>query len=549
MTPPSDPQDPEVQGDPSPTPDASDTVLAEQRVRALFDHSPFAIQIFAPNGQTRHVNRAYTELWGLSLEQLAGFNVLDDSRLAAAGLAPLIRRGFAGEALTIPPMRYTPEATPTLQGGRAHWLRAFIYPVTDESGSACEVMILFEDVTAQEESYQLLEQRVAERTRELSSLLEVSRNVTATLDLQTLFSMILDQIKTLIDYSSATIFSIQGHEFRILDYRGPIARDRLAQLRFPIAGAIVNQEVMRTRAPLIIDDVRADTPLARAFQEISGGAMRPMFSYIRAWLGVPLLVQDHMIGMLTLDHDQPGHYTPRHADLALTIANQAAIAIENARLFEQAQALAVMVERQRLSRELHDSVSQALYGIALGARTARALLDRDPAAAIEPIEYVAALANAGLAEMRALIFELRPESLEAEGLVVALTKHAESLRARHQIDVQIDLCEEPDLPLETKEALYRIAQEALHNIVKHARASTVALRLCAPMPQTPVLALDIRDDGVGFDPAGAFPGHLGLRSMRERAARMGGTLTIDSAPGKGTQIQVRAPYDRLTSEE
>src|SRR5207342_2577886 len=119
-------------------------------------------------------------------------------------------------------------------------------------------------------SYQLLEQRVAERTRELSSLLEVSRNVTATLDLQTLFSLILDQIKTLIDYSSATIFSIQGHEFRILDYRGPIARDRLAQLRFPIAGAIVNQEVMRTRAPLIIDDVRANTPLAHAFQEISG---------------------------------------------------------------------------------------------------------------------------------------------------------------------------------------------------------------------------------------------------------------------------------------
>jgi PAS domain-containing protein len=107
-----------------------DAVLAEQRVRALFDHSPFAIQIFAPNGQTRHVNRAYTELWGLSLEQLASFNVLDDSRLAAAGLAPLIRRGFAGEAITIPPMRYTPEATPTIQGGRAHWLRAFILRAT-----------------------------------------------------------------------------------------------------------------------------------------------------------------------------------------------------------------------------------------------------------------------------------------------------------------------------------------------------------------------------------------------------------------------------------
>jgi signal transduction histidine kinase len=382
---------------------------------------------------------------------------------------------------------------------------------------------------------------VAERTRELSSLLDISRNVTATLDLETLFSLILDQMKTLIDYSGATIFSIQGHEFRILDYRGPIARDQLAQLRFPIEDAIVNQEVMRRRTPVIIDDVRADTPLARAFQDISGGRMRTAFGYIRSWLGVPLLVQDHIIGMLTLDHDQPGHYTPRHADLALTIANQAAIAIENARLFEQAQTLAVMIERQRLARELHDSVSQALYGIALGARTARALLDRDPVAAIEPIEYVAALANAGMAEMRALIFELRPESLEEEGLVVALTKHAESLRARHQLDVQIELGEEPDLPLAMKEELYRIAQESLHNIVKHARASAVTLRLYAPTPQAPVLALDISDNGLGFDSEGAFPGHLGLRSMRERAARLGGTLGIDSAPGRGTHIRVRVP--------
>jgi PAS domain S-box-containing protein len=530
-------------GNPKPDSAAADAVTAEQRVRALFDHSPFAIQIFAPNGQTRHVNRAYTELWGLSREQLADFNVLDDSRLEAAGLAPLIRRGFAGEAITIPPVRYTPETTPTIQGGRAHWLRAFIYPVTDQDGRVCEVMILFEDVTAQEESYQLLEQRVATRTRELSSLLEISRNVTATLDLQTLFSLILDQMKTLIDYSGATIFSIQGQEFRILDYRGPIPRDQVAQLRFPIEAALANQEVMRTRAPLIIDDVRADTPLTRAFQNLAYGQITTTFGYIRSWLGVPLLVQDHMIGMLTLDHDQPGHYRPRHADLALTIANQAAIAIENARLFEQAQSLAVMLERQRLARELHDSVSQALYGIALGARTARAQLDRDPAAAIEPIEYVAALANAGMAEMRALIFELRPESLAEEGLVAALTKHAESLRARHQLDVQLDLCDEPELPLATKEALYRIAQEALHNIVKHARASVVTLRLCAPTPLAPVLALDIGDDGGGFEADGTFPGHLGLRSMRERTARLGGTLAIDSTPGAGTQIRVRVPIE------
>jgi len=148
----SDDRDAELASASAPDVAASDAVMAERRVRALFDHSPFAIQIFAPNGQTRHVNRAYTELWGLTLEQLAHFNVLDDSRLEAAGLAPLIRRGFAGEAITIPPVRYTPESTPTLQGGRAHWLRAFIYPVADQNSRVCEVMILFEDVTSRKKA-------------------------------------------------------------------------------------------------------------------------------------------------------------------------------------------------------------------------------------------------------------------------------------------------------------------------------------------------------------------------------------------------------------
>jgi signal transduction histidine kinase len=199
------------------------------------------------------------------------------------------------------------------------------------------------------------------------------------------------------------------------------------------------------------------------------------------------------------------------------------------------------MERQRLARELHDSVSQALYGIALGARTARALLDRDPQKAVEPIDYVLSLANAGMAEMRALIFELRPDSLAHEGLVVALTKQAEALRARHQIVVRARLCDEPDLALDAKDALYRIAQESLHNVVKHARAGRVELWLDAATPQSPFVTLDIRDDGTGFDATAAFPGHLGLHSMRERAARLGGTLTIESAPGQGTHVRARIP--------
>ncbi len=209
-------------------------------------------------------------------------------------------------------------------------------------------------------------------------------------------------------------------------------------------------------------------------------------------------------------------------------------------LYEQAQELVSLQERQRLARELHDSVSQVLYCIGLEAHTAREALEMegDPEQAIASIDYVLALAGAGLAEMRALIFELRPESLEIEGLVAALTKQVAVLRARYNLTVEADLGEEPHLPIEMKHALYRITQEALHNIVKHARASRVILRLAKEANE---ILLEVRDNGRGFDPAGSFPGHLGLRSMHERASKVGGTFTIESLQGQGARVEVRLP--------
>src|SRR6266480_4860683 len=210
-------------------------------------------------------------------------------------------------------------------------------------------------------------------------------------------------------------------------------------------------------------------------------------------------------------------------------------------LYEQAQELAALQERQRLARELHESVSQALYAIGLGAHTAREALESDPEQAMASIDYVLALAEAGLAEMRALIFELRPESLEMEGLVAALTKQVAVLRTRYKLTVEADLGEEPNLSQETKHMLYRVAQEALHNIVKHARATIVNLKLAGEENE---FILEVRDNGRGFNPADPFPGHLGLRSMHERVTRMGGTLAIESVPGQGTCVGVRIPFVR-----
>jgi len=150
----------------------------------------------------------------------------------------------------------------------------------------------------------------------------------------------------------------------------------------------------------------------------------------------------------------------------------------------------------------------------------------------------AALAEAALVEMRALIFELRPESLEREGLVGALAQQAAAVQSRHRLVVSTAFGAEPAQPVKVKQELYRVAQEALQNTVKHARANSVELRLSEIEAQ---LVLEVCDDGVGFDPGGSFPGHLGLQSMRERITGLGGTLQIQSAVGAGTCIRARIP--------
>lgn len=394
------------------------------------------------------------------------------------------------------------------------------------------------DITERVQAYELLEQRVAERTRELSTLLEISHDVASTLELKPLLALILDQLQSVVDYTGATIYLAEGDQLILLGYRDPLPEDAEIEDRLSMSRIGIIWEQLRAGECVIIDDTTSDTPLGHAYQSIVGEELHTVLSYIRSWIGVPLILKDRVIGMLTLKHDVPHHFTAQHVRLALAVANQAAVAIENARLFEQAQGLAALMERQRLARELHDSVSQALYGIALGARTARTLLDRDPSRLAEPLDYVLSLAEAGLTEMRALIFALRPESLELEGLSAALSKQAASVRARHGIEVDVRLCDEPELTIERKEALYRIAQEALHNIVKHAQASRVELQLSCGEG---ALVLSVRDNGRGFDPTQRFPGHLGLRSMRERVTKLGGTLRIESQAGQGTLIEAKMP--------
>ena len=509
----------------------------EQQYRSIFEATTDALLINdLETGVVVEANPAACRMYGYSCEELIGLH-------PAALIHP-------------DQYRYFPDFLAAVRAGgelrrRAINVRKDGTPFHVEvRGSAFtfrgrpRMLGVLRDITDQVQARQVLEQHVEERTRELSTLLNVSKTLTSMLELRPLLGLILDQLQVIADYTACSVTIREGDEYVMREYRGPLPPEVVLGRRIQVDRDSAIAQVMGHGEAAIIADVWEDTPLARTYRTMVGEQwLRTTASYFRSWLGVPLMQKDEVIGVLALVHQVPNHYTPRHAALAMAIANQAAVAIENARLYERAQQVAVLEERQRLARELHDSVAQILFSIRLSASTARALLERDPTRVGQRVDQILSLAEMGTAEMRALLFELRPESLAMEGLVAALTKQAAALQARHGITVEATLCDEPDVPLETKEALYRIAQEALHNTVKHARAGRVELRLACDGTG---IRLEVRDDGVGFDPSGSFPGHLGQRSMRERAGRLGGTFDLDTAPGGGTAIHVTIPPSRAT---
>ncbi len=183
----------------------------------------------------------------------------------------------------------------------------------------------------------------------------------------------------------------------------------------------------------------------------------------------------------------------------------------------------------------------------LGAHAIRKRLGEGPdlsEESREALDYVEHLAQAGIAEMRALIFELRPESLQQEGLIEALRKQLEALESRHGLATDFAFTGEPSLSLTNKQVFYRVAQEALHNVVKHARAGRVSVQLEQGDGE---VSLEIVDDGAGFNTSETFPGHLGLKSMRERVTALGGTLDVRSQDGRGTTVRARLPLGAIES--
>jgi signal transduction histidine kinase len=574
-------------------------------------------------------------------------------------------------------------------------------------------------------AYQTLEQSVDERTRQLTTLLELSYNIASTIELEPQLGLILDQLASVVEYDGASIFRLEDNILTVVAYRGPIPQEIALAVQYPLDFARANKMVIDTRTPIIIYDTHDDTPMARAFQATAGDQLDTTFGYIRSWMGVPLIVRDQVIGMLSLDSPIPNYYTQPHSklvlafanqvaaaienarlyqeeqerrleadrrrevaeglrdilnilnsnrpldeilqnivrqamrlaesdaatifrnnpegtaleaeaayaqqhqqditkliqplrnpssgpqlnrnpfaindislflaekdpssledgspphpwlvkigrhfnaylnipllirdevygslglfykhtrqfseeeiDLALAFSDQAALAIENARLRAQAERTAVAAERTRLARDLHDAVTQTLFSASLIAEVLPRLWERKPQEAQLRLEELRQLTRGALAEMRTLLLELRPAAL-AEADLGELFRHlTEAFSSRAQVPVEFSIQGSLDLSAEVKVALYRITQEALNNIAKHAAADHAALRIVCTKD---TVALTIQDDGCGFNPAFVTPDHLGLGIMRERAESIQAKLQIDSQPDAGTTIVVTWP--------
>ncbi len=431
--------------------------------------------------------------------------------------------------------------TQTHADGQITWVVTNKMPLHDPEGNVVGVLGTYEDITElklkEEElrkAREELEIRVQERTaaeREqrafAEALREISTTLNSTLNLNEVLDRILTEIQRILPHQMATIILVEGQ-------KGCFVRARPAGSANEGEWFEINKypnlvKLLETKSPLIIHDVVKDRQWVH-YQNTH---------WIRSYLGAPIIVKGEVIGFISLYSDKPHFFDTQKAERLMAFASHAAIAIHNAKLYEQAQELAVINERQRLARELHDAVSQTLWTASIIADVLPVLWDKDPEEGKRNLEQLRKLVRGALAEMRTLLIELRPSSLQQTKFVDLLHQLAQATMSRKKMEVRVITAgNEFEIQPETKLSLYRIVQEALNNAAKHSFATKTEINV---LFQNSHLRIYIEDNGRGFDPNNPQIHGMGLEIMRERATSASARLTISSTPGKGTKIEIFWP--------
>jgi PAS domain S-box-containing protein len=416
-------------------------------------------------------------------------------------------------------------------GTRRFILNSAMPLIVDEDG-LIGAIVVNQDITRRKQD----EEELQKAHDQLSTLLQISQSIVSTLDLDRLLNLIIEQLGKVMPYHAAAILILEQNFLRFQVIRGPSDFQRLLKYQFSVREQAVIAPFINGKEAFYFPDILDQKDLMEYIREKLNIPFEQI-ELLRSWLILPLIVKDDLIGALVLAHSQPDNYPLQSRTISQAYANQVAIAIQNAQLYKQAGDIAALEERNRLARELHDSVAQALYSISLFTDATRLALETNKLDVVSNhLADLVELSREAMADMRLMIFELRPPIIEREGLAAALQSRLDSVEARAGFQAIFKSEGEVNLSPDEEGELYRIAQEALNNVIKHAHAKLVKVQLDGG---DGFVQLTIEDDGIGFEPdTAAQGGGQGIRSIQERAEKLAATCQIQSAPNQGTKITV-----------
>jgi len=497
--------------------------LTEETLQTLVESLPVAIVAVDNNGTILYANQKLVQLFGYAPDELIGasLELLIPTRLRTVHVQH--RTGY-GRKPHSRPMGSGMDLLALRKDGTEFQIEAGLSNV-NLAGKPVTLSSVV-DVSRRKHNEEVLEQRVEERTREIErrrrvaeSLRDIISLLNSNRPLQTVLDHIVAQAGTLLGADAAVIYHLEEN-------RTPIAV--LASYGLP-------DELRADHYRLLIENLPAapesDAPAPDLGREPTVDAVN---RHYQAQLAIPLKAQEEVFGGLMLYYTAPRKYASEEIALAVSFGEQIKLAIENDRLRTRAEQAAVAAERNRIARDLHDSVSQTLFSASLIAEVLPRLSSRDPAESMRRLEELKILTRGALAEMRSLLLELRPSALIEVEIGELLRQLTEAASARARIPVSLEISGNAPLPQEVKIACYHIAQEALNNVIKHARARRASVALWL-LPEEVNLA--IQDDGIGFIRQEVTPEHLGLTIMTERADGVDAVLHVESAQGAGTTIR------------
>ncbi len=401
-----------------------------------------------------------------------------------------------------------------------------------------------------------LTHRLQTRTHELNTLQELSIGLARQTDVHRLVDEALLALERTLSYSSASLWAreqlVEQGRVVLMGYRtggpteGPLTKD-LTGMRLSRSNLSQYERIERERQPVIDNHVQQSFWSWLMDRVTDDARTSALYRRSRSWMALPLQFRDDVLGVMRVDHQDADYFDEARVRLLTAVSSQTALALRHAQLAEQSRELAVMAERNRIARDLHDAVSQTLFAANVMAGTLFKALqghaDPQVQAQAAKAQSLERLTQGALAEMRLLMLELRPDALQGMRLGELLKQAVDALIGRADIHVTASIAPSDGLSEAMRMQLYRIAQEALSNVARHSGASELVVRWVVRGPQQALLC--IHDNGCGFDPAVPKPGHFGLENMQSRARQIGAEFTLDSTPGQGTElcVQIGEPFD------